>query len=1138
MAFKPKEARPHSGPHVNSGGASREVNYNKSAGPHKTFSKPSGGGGAGRPGVAGAGAASRHSSSSSSSIGQKPNNHQKNERPRIASSAVGDTPPASTAADMFAADESGSKPAKTKKPKPPKIPLDPNGMAQRKAVGYTFSAFYIICIEHISQRAFIGGLAKDVTPTDVEGRFKSFGQLKDVYLAKDTDGTCRGFGYVTLDTTRKDWQKCVALFNGAKWKGNVLKIEEANKDWQTRRQEDLEAQKKLEKKEQDAALKKLKRNPVKYAEDMSLITDKNMDGKRGWKRGRFGRPVITMKLDRMTYDPSHYKNNVEKLFNLSGKPLPLNQLVYHIDEDEPKPKGKHLPSEVALAPFLNSSKPTAAPSTSSSSSTTATIKPSTADPKKDHTRATPASSSTEPKQHDNISTSDDRAMMASILAGIDMSPRALSLDGSDFDDDEEGNGGSYMEDFGSLKDTQADDLFGDVELDAPSTLLSKAERDSRPEDLFGDDEDEKSHADQSSLDFLEEDDEEMESADEEVNEEGAQSDEEEEEEEEEDGIEEEEDSDDDDNDSMDEDTIRAIAQLQGSSSSVGGGLFDSDDEAMADAQGAQNIESDDEDDVQDTKSAMDAQLAEESNVARLKALAAREAELEAAREKQQQLIASTLANIDSRDKKEGHVVFSDSDDYDSEDYEQMEADHARKLAQANKPLKSIFDSDSGSEPEEELSVKDKRTKKPKSGVKEMFASDDEDNDNTLGKFEEPALNIKEQFEGPGGKALFKMQTKIGTTDSRFQLTKDFLDDRIRAEDDADFVAHQDRIKGDELAASGGDGIVLDEDRQAEADVSAEKMQALNVLRAMFGDSAVRSKKKEEDSARQAKGGLGYTTGLTVRYDPDAAPPPLPLIVQAEVAAKDTEKSVSDSDTNEDETIEQPSGDEDDMTLQDDHKDETAEEKKATETRPVKKSVGFSFAFDSEALNQDEKDVNDDNESSNSSVPSAKKDQPISTQFQVAGDLKSLFAPAAGGFKLFGGDDDDDDDNMDGSADVEDDRQNEDRSQDEILTSYTDGSRTIFASGADALTSTGRAPLSHSGSMFFFHFTNPTLLKRSNFKTNNKMFMRTSSIDEITAQWEKTRHTMTQEFKRKHKSASRNKARASKRLKSGPSGDQS
>ncbi|OAQ28003.1 hypothetical protein K457DRAFT_602305 [Linnemannia elongata AG-77] len=137
--------------------------------------------------------------------------------------------------------------------------------------------------------------------------------------------------------------------------------------------------------------------------------------------------------------------------------------------------------------------------------------------------------------------------------------------------------------------------------------------------------------------------------------------------------------------------------------------------------------------------------------------------------------------------------------------------------------------------------------------------------------------------------------------------------------------------------------------------------------------------------------------------------------------------------------------------------------------------------------------------------------------------------------MFGGGDDDEeeDEEEDLRGDVEDDRMDhDDREEDTIVTAYTDGARTIFTSGADAL---NRAPLSHSGSLFFFHFKNPSLLKRSNFKTNNKVFMRTGTMDEVTTNWEKTRHTMTQEFKRKHKSAARNKARASKRFKtnSGP-----
>ncbi|KAF9571061.1 nucleolar protein 8 [Mortierella alpina] len=1027
-------------------------------------------------------------------------------KPSVTYNRSSDKPAPSTAADMFADDDStATQPTKVKKPKVPKPPVDPN--------------------EHISQRAFVGGLAQDITSTDVENRFKSFGQLKDVYLAKDVDGNCRGFGYVTIDTTRKDWSKCLALFNGAKWKGHVLKIEEANKDWQTRRQEDLEKQAKLEKKAQDAILKKFKRNPVKHAEDMSLITDKNMDGKRGWKRGRFGRPVITMKLDRMTYDPSHYKNNTEKIVNAIGKPLPLDQLLYQIDENEPIPKGKHLPTEVALAPFLSRMGASVHAPNRESPKTSV-------DGKKDQAHSRQSEVRLEPQFQlpiDSANGSDDRAMMASILAGIDLSPRALSLDGSDFEDD--GHDG-YMEDFGALDDTKADDLFGDMDTVQPARTLSKSERESRPEDLFGsDDEDDQTEANRPLLDFLEDgdgdgdddDDEDMESIEDDEEEQ------EEEEEEEEDGDQEEEGSDDD--DAMDDDTIKAIAQLQESSSASAGGLFDSDDDQ---ANASNN---------QDTTT----KFAEESNATRLKAQESREAELEAARGKQQQLIASTLANMDSKDKKAGHVVFSDSDDYDSEDYEQMEADHAKKLARLNKPAKSIFDSDSGSGDEDDDDTMVSRRKRK--GVKEMFASDDEDDETTAGfdKLVEPDLNIKEQFEGPGGKALFKMQTKIGTTDSRFQLTKDFLDDRIREEDDADFVAHQDQLKLDEYT-TGGTGaadIVLDEDRQVESNVSAEKMQAMNVLRAMFGDSVVRSKQKDEDSARKAKGGIGFTAGLTVRYDPDAAPspppsPPAEAMEEPKASAFESEsesesepeqpvRSVQDEDQSEDALSINEAAEEEEGHKGIKGKPETKDSKP-----PVKKSVGFSFAFDEDTLNADENEAETKEKSSLFSPAPTNTD--TTRKFQVATDLKSLFAPATGGFKMFGGDDDDEEDEDEGKGDdVEDDRQDgsmgEDGRRDEetLMTSYTDGSRTVFVSGAEAL---NRAPLSHSGSMFFFHFKNPALLRRSNFKTSNKIFMRTDTFDEVTAQWEKTRHSMTQEFKRKHKSASRNKARASKRFKAG------
>ncbi|KAF9538996.1 nucleolar protein 8 [Mortierella hygrophila] len=1085
-------------------GGFRGGNNNRGDDTRKPFSKPFGGAGAGAAVSDGRPFNRQQGGGSSSSSSSQYHKAGAPDRKSAASSSSQPPAAASSSADLFAEDETAAKPAKVKKPKAPKPPVDPN--------------------EHITQRAFIGGLAQDVTTGDVEGRFKSFGSLKDVYLAKDVDGSCRGFGYVTLDTTRKDWSKCMALFNGAKWKGNVLKIEEANKSWQSKRQEDLEVQAKMEKKEQDAIAKKIRRNPIKYAENMSLITEKNMEGKRGWKRGRFGRPVITMKLDRMTYDPSHYKNNAEKLFNLQATPLPLGQLIYEIDENEPVPKGKHLPTEVALAPFLAKSKSAPVPASTATTKSSVDKKEQTPAASSSLT-ATTSSESSRQVPLNKVDTSGDRAMMASVLAGLDMSPRAMSLDGSDFEDNGDADGG-YMEDFGGMGgETNADDLFGDVAMDdeQPAKKISKAERDSRPEDLFGDDDDEEDERNRPSLDFLDDEDESegeyQEDGDENMESEGEEEDDEDEEEDEED---------EEDDEGLDEDTIKAIAQLQGSSSSSGGGLFDSDDdnEAAGDDDD-QDTKSDDEDEAGATK------FADESNAARLKALETREAELEAVRGKQQQLIASTLANIDSTDKKAGHVVFEDSDDYDSEDYEKLEADHEKKMAKLNKPLKSIFDSDSGSDSEEGEAPKKRR------GVKEMFGSDDEGDDSGLGaKFGEPDLGIKEQFEGPGGKALFKMQTKIGTSDSRFQLTKDFLDERIREDDDIDFMAHKERLEGGEYAEgrAGAADIILDEERQVESNVTAEKLQALNVLRAMFGDSAVRSKKKEEDSARKAKGGVGFTTGLTTRYDPDAEPAPAPASVESSPEPDDSKLTVfTDSEPEEEPTKDEPVKEEPAKSLKKSvgfsfrsDEDDLKPEGKEEPVKPVKKSVGFSFGFDEDDLNEDKEP------SSSTTAAPVKKDTEITTKFQVSSDLKSLFAPTEGSFKMFGGGDDDEeeDEEEDLHGDVEDDRMDhDDRDEDTIVTAYTEGARTIFTSGADAL---NRAPLSHSGSLFFFHFKNPSLLKKSNFKTNNKVFMRTGTMDEVTANWEKTRHTMTQEFKRKHKSAARNKARASKRFKnSGP-----
>uniref|UniRef100_U9TP04 RRM domain-containing protein n=1 Tax=Rhizophagus irregularis (strain DAOM 181602 / DAOM 197198 / MUCL 43194) TaxID=747089 RepID=U9TP04_RHIID len=89
-------------------------------------------------------------------------------------------------------------------------------------------------IEILEKRVYIGGLSKDINEKDLEIRFNSFGVVSKVDIIRQSTGECRGFAYVTLKTTDSSWKKCVSLFNGAKWNGMTLKVQEAKLDYKQR----------------------------------------------------------------------------------------------------------------------------------------------------------------------------------------------------------------------------------------------------------------------------------------------------------------------------------------------------------------------------------------------------------------------------------------------------------------------------------------------------------------------------------------------------------------------------------------------------------------------------------------------------------------------------------------------------------------------------------------------------------------------------------------------------------------------------------------------------------------------------------------------------------------------------------------
>ncbi|RIB02330.1 hypothetical protein C2G38_2228124 [Gigaspora rosea] len=86
-----------------------------------------------------------------------------------------------------------------------------------------------------------------------------------------------------------------------------------------------------------------------FAEDMSLVTDNNIDGRKGWKKSKYGRAVSVKRIRRndgteLMIDPSLYKNNLQKFSDntIDVKPKPLDQVTYfyndfiNLSDDEKK----------------------------------------------------------------------------------------------------------------------------------------------------------------------------------------------------------------------------------------------------------------------------------------------------------------------------------------------------------------------------------------------------------------------------------------------------------------------------------------------------------------------------------------------------------------------------------------------------------------------------------------------------------------------------------------------------------------------------------------------------------------------------------------------------------------------------------
>ncbi|CAG8662685.1 2384_t:CDS:2, partial [Scutellospora calospora] len=155
----------------------------------------------------------------------------------------------------------------------------------------------VVTVETLKRRAYIGGLSKSITEDDLKNRFGSFGVISKIDIVRDpSTGECRGFAFIIIESTTDNWKKCMSLFNGAKWKGMTLKIQDAKPDYKQRQllREEWEKQKALN----DSSLVPKKRRcryvDTMFAEDMSLVTDNNVHE----RKSKYGRAVAIMHIRR------------------------------------------------------------------------------------------------------------------------------------------------------------------------------------------------------------------------------------------------------------------------------------------------------------------------------------------------------------------------------------------------------------------------------------------------------------------------------------------------------------------------------------------------------------------------------------------------------------------------------------------------------------------------------------------------------------------------------------------------------------------------------------------------------------------------------------------------------------------------
>ena len=83
-------------------------------------------------------------------------------------------------------------------------------------------------LESSGIKLFVGSISWDANEEDLRKLFSTFGELKEVHIAKDREtGKSRGFAFIKF-SSHKDGQKAVKELDGTEFHGRKISVQESN----------------------------------------------------------------------------------------------------------------------------------------------------------------------------------------------------------------------------------------------------------------------------------------------------------------------------------------------------------------------------------------------------------------------------------------------------------------------------------------------------------------------------------------------------------------------------------------------------------------------------------------------------------------------------------------------------------------------------------------------------------------------------------------------------------------------------------------------------------------------------------------------------------------------------------------------